>query len=355
MCDMRERHSSPAACPPGAARAFLVGIAFAAGAFASAAAHAQVDLQLIAPHVITWKDPVTARLTGTVPQGCGASAGDLQFSFSPPRIDIPFQVDCTLPLGGERQFVIDVALGRLDVRPWIVGVKSGAVVIDEVAFTVQPAGVVELELPAVARSDQPVVLLVHGYWSCPLWEGPTIVGNVITIEVYAECHILPPGPFTSALDVLLGPLPPGDYEIVVEDHALVQPTPGYVTGKLRVWDAQRCVPSDTTLCLGEGRFRVTATWEDFSGNAGEGHPIALPGNDTSGLLWFFSPDNAEITVKLLDGCGVNGRWWAFVSSSSTVEFDVAVTDTQSGVTRHFLNASNVAAPLMADTGAFTCP
>jgi hypothetical protein len=96
------------------------------------------------------------------------------------------------------------------------------------------------------------------------------------------------------------------------------------------------------------------TWSDFSGGTGAGHARPLDGDGASGLLWFFSPENVEVTAKVLDGCGVNGSYWVFLSSGSTVAFEVRVTDRVTGATRHYANASGQSAPLVSDTSAFSC-
>ena len=66
---------------------------------------------------------------------------------------------------------------------------------------------------------------------------------------------------------------------------------------------QAGVASDTALCLGDERFRITATYRDFDGTDGVGQAVSLspvlPGIDSSGLIWFFSPGNMELLVKVL--------------------------------------------------------
>ncbi len=59
---------------------------------------------------------------------------------------------------------------------------------------------------------------------------------------------------------------------------------------------------------------------------------------------------------MLDACGVNGRFWVFVSSGSTVEYEVVVTDTATGQQRTYDNDLGEIPELIADTSAFaTCP
>jgi hypothetical protein len=130
--------------------------------------------------------------------------------------------------------------------------------------------------------------------------------------------------------------------------------PAAVTAPVEVWDAGRCVPTATSLCLAAGRFRVDASFRDFKGHTGVGKTLATPLDDT-GLFWFFTDDNVELTVKVLDACTVNGRFWVFVASGSTVEYEVEVTDTATGQVRVYANDLGELPELTADTSAFaTC-
>jgi len=131
--------------------------------------------------------------------------------------------------------------------------------------------------------------------------------------------------------------------------------PGLVRRSLRVWDADGCVPAADVLCLREGRFAARVSWRDYDGNRGSGEGVPLAGNDGSGLFRFFGADNVELTLKLLEGCAVNGHWWTFLSSSSTVEYEVEVTDTRTGTTRTYGNALGRHPALEADVEAFECP
>jgi hypothetical protein len=114
-----------------------------------------------------------------------------------------------------------------------------------------------------------------------------------------------------------------------------------------------CTPSATALCLHDGRFRVEATWKTDS--AGNGARAEAHGND-SGRFWFFSADNTEVVVKVLDGCGLNNRYWVLASGLTNVETLVTITDTKSGTSRRYFNPSGTAMAPVQDVGAFaTCP
>jgi hypothetical protein len=89
---------------------------------------------------------------------------------------------------------------------------------------------------------------------------------------------------------------------------------------------------EPSLPLHAGRFRVTLDWETPSGEL-RGRGLARPLTDQSGLFWFFDPSNPEVTVKILDGTRVNGRYWVFIANMSSVGFTVNVEDCPLGFAR----------------------
>lgn len=119
-----------------------------------------------------------------------------------------------------------------------------------------------------------------------------------------------------------------------------------------------CIAGPTLLCLGGGRFQVEVTWKDFQGNTGRGNVVtqALGASDDSGLFWFFTADNWELLVKVLDGCEVNGRHWVFAAGTTTVEHTLKVTDTTTGEVAVWSNPPGRASPAITDTRALGgCP
>jgi ELWxxDGT repeat protein len=109
-----------------------------------------------------------------------------------------------------------------------------------------------------------------------------------------------------------------------------------------------CQPSSFQLCLG-GRYRVEAVWRDFQGHSGRGTGVALTAD--TGYFWFFDPSNVEVVVKTLDGHGFNGHGWVFYGALSNVQYDLTVTDTQTGLTRRYSNIEGRFASV-GDTHAF---
>ena len=45
-------------------------------------------------------------------------------------------------------------------------------------------------------------------------------------------------------------------------------------------------------------------------------------------MWFFSPDNVELIIKVLDGRSITGHFWVFYGALSNVQYTITVKDTQ---------------------------
>jgi len=96
------------------------------------------------------------------------------------------------------------------------------------------------------------------------------------------------------------------------------------------------------LTLNEGRFKVEVQWkEPGTGTAHSGIPVNLT-NDC-GYFWFFSADNLELLVKILDGRGVNGHFWVFYGALTDVEYDLIVTDATTGQVKTYHSPQGVQA------------
>jgi hypothetical protein len=116
-----------------------------------------------------------------------------------------------------------------------------------------------------------------------------------------------------------------------------------------------CTPNATTTCLNEGRFQVRVDWRDFGNMTGPGQVVPF-GSDDSGLFYFFSADNWEMLIKVLDGCNINDRYWVFAAATTNVEYTLRVTDTETGASKQYRNPLGQASPAITDTSAFaTCP
>jgi hypothetical protein len=127
--------------------------------------------------------------------------------------------------------------------------------------------------------------------------------------------------------------------------------------------ATSCVASDTVMCIdnnpGDQRFKVMVHFHTSQGGgisgSGQEIPMAPLGVTHGGLFWFFSPDNPELLVKLVNGCGLNSHFWVFTSAGTNVGFTVTVTDTANGHSVAYTNPDLTAAVPVQDTSALPCP
>lgn len=316
------------------------------------------------PDHATWQDTVRVTVFGAVHTSCGPQIMTLTVVHA--GLDfVILELDeepCdVLAPPTTHPFSVSVELPPLIPRDRTLLVRD---LVDDSesahAFTVFEVSPFELVIPAVVTSDEVAHLEIHGWAWCPDAEADLVDG--VIEGFYADlCEgILPPGhQQVFAIDVPVGPLPAGRHPIHVVDHVNRDHLfggPSLMRGELRVWDAAGCVPSPTVLCLQDGRFRVEVAWTDFQGGSGAGRAIPLPDREDSGLFWFFDPANIELTVKVLDACVLNDRFWVFVASGSTVEYTITVTDTHADVTRSYGNDLGAVPSLLPDTAAFaTCP
>lgn len=136
-----------------------------------------------------------------------------------------------------------------------------------------------------------------------------------------------------------------------------------VTITQNVAPASGCVANATTLCIddqtGDKRFQIRVTYSTsqaggLSGN-GQAIPLTSLGVGRGGLFWFFSADNPEMLIKILNGCSINNHFWTYFSAGTNVGFHVTVTDTKTGHTATYSNPDLTAAPPVQDASSLTCP
>jgi arylsulfatase A-like enzyme/uncharacterized metal-binding protein len=128
--------------------------------------------------------------------------------------------------------------------------------------------------------------------------------------------------------------------------------------------AAPCAAGPTTLCIdgvsGDKRFKVEVAYQTAQGGGlsgkGQAIPLASLGITHGGAFWFFSADNPEMLVKIVDGCPANGNKWLFASAGTNVGLTVTVTDTTTGAQKTYTNPDLNAAVPIQDTAAFSsCP
>ena len=124
--------------------------------------------------------------------------------------------------------------------------------------------------------------------------------------------------------------------------------------------AAGCTPGPTVLCIddqpGDARWRIEVAYD--AGTSGQGNGTAVPLASLNvthgGLFWFFSPDNPEMLIKVLNACTFNQQFWVFYAAGTDVGLTTTVTDTRTGRSRTYTNTRGQAAPPVEDTSAFSC-
>ena len=100
------------------------------------------------------------------------------------------------------------------------------------------------------------------------------------------------------------------------------------------------------------RFKVRARWTTPDGRSGTGQAVGVTGD--TGHFWFFTPNNVEIIVKVVTGCGFNSRIWTFAAGLTNVSVVMDVIDTRSGTVKSYINPQGTAFAPIQDTDAFAC-
>ena len=345
------------------ARAACAAGVLAGACLAPAAAAASSPAVSFEPALPTWYDSVVMTVEGTSTTACGEAGVRattpmiLQYQS---RIEVAVEEHCaSLAPPVAQPYRLTIALGNLLPDRWTIVLTDSSGMPRSHALQVYSDGSLDVDFPPLVRAGEPFTVRVRGIAVCSLAHASasaTISPGLIEIVAGAACLPItnpPGGPFDRTVQIPA--LPAGDYEVRAFDYGYLATLGNLRRSRLRVWDPAGCLPSDTALCLRGGRFRVEASWRDFAGQRGTAHAQPLAGDDGTGLLWFFSPDNAELTLKVLDGCTFNQRWWVFVASASTVEYEVVVTDTLSGRVARYHKSLGATPSLIPDTNAFaTC-
>ena len=108
-----------------------------------------------------------------------------------------------------------------------------------------------------------------------------------------------------------------------------------------------CLDGPNTLCLLQNRFQAEVV---INGSTGK----ALAYSDLGGFFTRTNPDNVEVAVKVLDGVAINGRYWVFYGSATSLAFTLTVTDTVTGASKTYQKDAGSFCGV-ADTNAFANP
>ena len=118
--------------------------------------------------------------------------------------------------------------------------------------------------------------------------------------------------------------------------------------------AAAAAAGEEALPLVNGRFEARVRWTNFAGQEGDGLTAPLS-SDNSGLFFFFSPNNWEMLVKVLNGCAINGHYWMLAAATTDVGYELTLRDTTgAGAGKTYRNPVGRAAPAQIDLQAFSC-
>ena len=158
-----------------------------------------------------------------------------------------------------------------------------------------------------------------------------------------SCSLTYSVPVSGTYVVGIGTVGTGSYSLTLTDSTPPPPP------------QSNCTATALNLCLAASRFKVSVAW--LTGPAGgtptgSGNGTAIPMTSNTGYFWFFDSSNVEVTVKVLDATGVNGKFWVFAAGMTNLQATITVTDTKTGAVKRYSNPQGVAFLPVQDTAAF---
>ncbi len=160
-------------------------------------------------------------------------------------------------------------------------------------------------------------------------------------------------------DLAPGPAASGPIRFAQLGHRLFFNANDGVTG-IELWrlDLPALPPScpEERLCLQNGRFEVKATalvpQPDGSRRRFPGRRAL--GREESGVFTFFSGDNWEMLVKVLDACAIDGSYWVLASAASDIAYELEVLDRADGTTKRYLSPAGAGRPILDLATGLSC-
>lgn len=177
---------------------------------------------------------------------------------------------------------------------------------------------------------------------------PKLDGKILSLPISLgcdeECIIDPPPPILD-LEATSDAI-----ELLDQEYTLELTLAGIGAKKARVALRERVKAGDGVL-LRDGRFRVHIALDP---PATQTPGLVAPPTADSALFYFFSRENWEVMVKVLDGCAINGNFWVFAAASTDVGYELIVEDLAKSRIRSYPHAAGTPAPAVTDTLAFPC-
>ena len=110
-------------------------------------------------------------------------------------------------------------------------------------------------------------------------------------------------------------------------------------------------PREKNVCLFD-RFAVII--DQVSGvSDGLATPVRF-GSKESVFFWFYTDQNFEVMIKVLDACAINGRYWVFAGALTNQGYRIRVGDVETQQIRNYSNPQGTNAGAVTDTTGFPC-
>ena len=98
-----------------------------------------------------------------------------------------------------------------------------------------------------------------------------------------------------------------------------------------------CVEDANTMCLVNGRYRVTSYWQNQYAGGAQSVLYKSKLTDTTGAFWIANSSTYEYMIRFNTATD-NGRAWVAIPTFTDVEFFINVTDTVNGQTKQYHSA-----------------
>ncbi|REJ74008.1 MAG: hypothetical protein DWQ36_08985 [Acidobacteria bacterium] len=312
----------------------------------------------IEPFIASWHDEIVVTVRG---QACLANELEL-VNIEDRVITLRVVTECVVTPPVPLAYELSITLPRLDPDRYEIEV-----------LTPEPPGVASAQLLVHARGDLVIearpseTLPVTGFFDFTLrgyacgdtWElDGSGTDFVLAIQGLCDFGGVPQQPTYFETEIERVQFAPGTYDISVT----AQYSPRLSLADSVVLEVPETpfpplgCGSDTELCLGRtgGPHLATFTSGNMIGNAVPFRRADTGQIDrTTGFFTLFSPTNLEVTVKLLDGCAINGHRWIFASWTTTLPGVLTVTDVITQTSRTWVKEEG-SVPPVADVRAFPC-
>ena len=211
-----------------------------------------------------------------------------------------------------------------------------------------------IEIAPTRPTEQDVLsIAAFGEWSdgcIPEFDDLEVTGSTVRLYASTRSNICLQQITPFSLATAVGALAAGSYDVetwIADRRSDVEAE--YDLAGRRTLRVEENTARTLTL---KGRFRIQASWNSSAGESGNAQPLRGAIGANTGVLWFFEPSNTELLVKVLDGCGINDRFWVFASAATDLGLTLEVTDLATGVSKSWTNEAGEAAVAITDTDAF---